>query len=1017
MKKFDARYFVLLCLLIGLPLFIACGPLEEDADGDGSADGDAVVCDPSADCCKDSDCPELNATCNVVGGGVCVNHGGCASDSQCEQWFDLAKPYCNSGGACELYCDHCEGENPDGDEGGNPDGDAPVEGCNDFTGFYDGEFTCGGSVDIYDTWVAADYLNCSIYIIYEDKKLTGGVSGSDISINGGKKCSGSGVIAGQVTLSCQDGCEIILTPKTPDPEDPGTAKGKIRVQPSEHNFGAVQPGSVGQALFNFTNEGEGEFEILDLFFTEDTSNEFEIVDSEDDWALPKTFAYGGHDELQVDYTPTTEAARQGMIIVISNALNQQVTRIKLISEVKASPKIETDPTVVDFGCSPHGFQNSRYFLAKNIGAASANVTNIRLANDANGAYTLELTQDSTPPLWIEAGYSVPVNLNFTPIDGVHAVGTNLVGQVCIDWKDREENDVETCVDLIGCVSDLEPPCIKMDPLEGVPGFLGMGELPGPGIKFGYSQIDTFTTREFAITNCGDLPLQINNLMWNEMLTGPPFSFRAFAEEPGAFSNYTINRGQTIYLPVTYYPVSEGVLNTAGFLFGTNAEWFDWLGGPQPPDMPPEFAGLVAVGVSGIGARRGIEVLPSKLDFGVITLDCCSRPEEITVYNIGDLALEISEIIIGAGSDERFELVGLPDANDFPLFLGGDGNPQKQRFKVKFCPTFEGEHNGRVEIKSNDANAGEFIVPLRGEGTLLTHQRDEFEQNTHPIVDVMWVIDCSGSMSEEQDKVEEQTDYFVREAVNWNADLHLSVVSCDITSQTGHKGLMHGSPAVLDNTVMNNNDIINKFNDRVNFPGGCDSGEQEAGLEGAHLALTEPLISNENAGFIREEAKLAIIFLSDEDDQSVAEVPFFIDFFRSIKGMRNVNMIEVYAIVGDKPDGCSSGSGDTADSAGQGPRYIAVGDACNVHDDLHFYSICEPDYKPVFDNLAENLFALHNQFFLSRLADESTIVVTVNGTLSNEWEYDEISNSILFDPDGPPGPGSTIVVEYDTVCLH
>ena len=67
-------------------------------------------------------------------------------------------------------------------------------------------------------------------------------------------------------------------------------------------------------------------------------------------------------------------------------------------------------------------------------------------------------------------------------------------------------------------------------------------------------------------------------------------------------------------------------------------------------------------------------------------------------------------------------------------------------------------------------------------------------------------------------------------------------------------------------------------------------------------------------------------------------------------------------------------------------------------------------------MAENLFVLFNQFFLGRQADPDTIVVKVNGAIDNSWEYDEDSNSIIF-PEGqePPG-GSTIDVDYDTICL-
>ena len=1013
MKRIDFTTIILLVLFFCLSSLVSCAGSEEEPGTDGDTTDN--TCAIGSECMNDSDCPGDNDTCNTVGGCVCVEHGACTADANCDAWFGVAKPFCNEGGICELYCDHCD--NPsDGDVIEPTDGDDPVD-CNDFSGLYDGTYDCGGSSDVFDTWIASNTEACLIYIRYEDELLSGTVDGADISLKQGKKCSGEGLANGDITLSCQDGCEITLTPKADDPE----AKGVIRVQPTLLDFGAdTVVNSSTPRTTQVTNEGEGGFTIHSILITQEESDEFVIQNLDSDWVTPKTFEYGGHAEMTVIYTPKEEAARREFIYLFTDASNQAVIQLTLVSSVKASPEVVTDPPAVDFGASPPGYDNPRYFLIKNIGEASAQITNIRFDDtegnngDADGAYTMELSEDSTPPFWIDALSSAAVNMNFKPIDGVHAIPSNVIGRLCIDWKDRLENDVSTCVDLLASVSELQPACISAQPLEGVPGIWGLGEMPGPGLKFGYRQLDAFHHRELEICNCGDLPMELSNFMWNELLTGPPLTYRAFAEEPGSFTSYTVNRSQCIYIPISYYPDVEGAMNTAALQFNTNAETFEWLGGPQPPDTPAEWQGVVLAGVSGIGARRGIEVLPTKLDFGLITLDCCSRPQELTIYNVGDLELAIADIAIGAGSDNKFELLNLPSANEYPVLLGGDGNPQRLRFKVKFCPTFEGMHNGRVEITNNDENASQMIVPLQGEGTLLTHQKDVFEQPCRPMVDILWVIDCSGSMNEEQGKLSDNIRDFINEAVTWDASLHIAVTSTDVISENveGGSGMFHGNPAVLDTESMSDNEVVSKFKNYATGLRAC-AGE-ESGLEAGHLALSEPLISNENVGFLRDDAKLSIIFVSDEPDQSVADVPFFIDFFRSIKGMRNTNMIEVYAIVGDKPNGCSAG--DDGDAAA-GPRYISVADACNPYDDEHFMSICEDSYAPIYDNLAQNLFALPTQFFLSRLADVDTLVVTVNGQLRNDYEYDETSNSIIFPADNAPPACANITAEYDTICLH
>jgi len=991
---------LLVGLLMSLLLFACSSDPGDPIDGDTGIDGDQT----QHPCTNDSDCITYgdNWTCNTLA-QICIDHGDCESDQDCSDWFGVAKQFCNSGKCGAI--DETDGDE-DGDQvvDGDPDDDEPVV-CDDYSGFYNGEYSCGGIVNNYDTWVVVNPDNCSIEFVYvEGNDITGSINGSNISTNGGKTCTGSGKegIDGGIDLSCNDGCNIKLTHKQGTTD---TREGIIDVNPSNVDFGDVENETAKQTL-SVQNMGEGELNIFSMFFA-NGSTVFGVDDPEGKWDGTTTMESGDLSDLTIKCSMGDPEEIYDTLVILSDAKNSPVLRIQVKTSPKAKPNVVADPTVIDFGSSPPDYDNIRYFLAKNSGGAIAKVTDIRITETATDAFSLKLSPEATPPFTIGAGYSQAVEINFRPIDGIHPAPSNQVGKLCVTWLDYNENARDTCVDLIGIVKELEPACIDVNPMEGVPGIWGMGELNGPGIKFGYMQTETHTKRDVEITNCGDLPLQLTGFSWNELYTGPPMSGRGFIDEPGSFVNRTLNRGQTAIVTIDYYPTTanEGVLQTAAFQFTTNAEWYTWLNGPPAP----ETNGLVVVGMSGTGARRGVEVLPSKLDFGLITVDCCSRAEELTLYNIGELPLEVVEIAIGAGSDNGFELIGA----EFPITLGPD-TTQSTRFKVKFCPDREGDFDGHVVIKSNDAETAEFIVPLMGEGTLLTHARDEFVQVTDPMVDILWVVDCSGSMGDEQDNLADNFDKFITQAVNWNAKLHVAVTSCDIVDES-HSGNFQGSPKIIDTDVMTSQQAINAFIDTMDGLGTSCDGGKEAGLEAAHLALDEPLINEGNGGFLREDAKLSIIFVSDEPDNSIADWDFFVDFFRSIKGMRNRNMLEAYAIVGDADGGCTNGGEDSGASAG--PRYIEVSDHCNIYDDEHFMSICNEDYGPIYENLAENLFALRSQFFLSRMADEATIVVTINGTVNNEWDYDDVSNSIIFPMENPPAPGATIVAEYDTLCLH
>ena len=43
--------------------------------------------------------------------------------------------------------------------------------------------------------------------------------------------------------------------------------------------------------------------------------------------------------------------------------------------------------------------------------------------------------------------------------------------------------------------------------------------------------------------------------------------------------------------------------------------------------------------------------------------------------------------------------------------------------------------------------------------------------------------------------------------------------------------------------------------------------------------------------------------------------------------------------------------------------------------------------------------------------ESTITVTVNGQVTNDWSYDHTNNTVVFKEDSVPEPGQTIIIEY------
>ena len=64
--------------------------------------------------------------------------------------------------------------------------------------------------------------------------------------------------------------------------------------------------------------------------------------------------------------------------------------------------------------------------------------------------------------------------------------------------------------------------------------------------------------------------------------------------------------------------------------------------------------------------------------------------------------------------------------------------------------------------------------------------------------------------------------------------------------------------------------------------GSNGSATEQGFAAVQAALTEPLLSGANAGFLRDDATLSVIVVSDEDDSSSINAASFTSWFQSLK---------------------------------------------------------------------------------------------------------------------------------------
>src|SRR5919106_2762138 len=141
--------------------------------------------------------------------------------------------------------------------------------------------------------------------------------------------------------------------------------------------------------------------------------------------------------------------------------------------------------------------------------------------------------------------------------------------------------------------------------------------------------------------------------------------------------------------------------------------------------------------------------------------------------------------------------------------------------------------------------------------------DTYTQQSAARVDVLWVVDNSESMEGEQQNLARNFQSFIELFVRGAIDYRIAVTTTDIFT---HEGRFVGNPAILSPQTGN---VITAFQNNIRV--GISGSAFEAGLDAAELALNNRKRLNaltlQAPEFLRPEAYLYLIFVSDEEDNS------------------------------------------------------------------------------------------------------------------------------------------------------
>jgi hypothetical protein len=349
--------------------------------------------------------------------------------------------------------------------------------------------------------------------------------------------------------------------------------------------------------------------------------------------------------------------------------------------------------------------------------------------------------------------------------------------------------------------------------------------------------------------------------------------------------------------------------------------------------------------------------------------------------------------------------------------------------------------------------------------------ENFQQSTESIntkIDVLWVIDNSGSMATSQAQVASNFQSFIEDFETKNFDFQMAVTTTDAylahpdwqdhyddflaLAPLIHAEIYDGQPqtdmslfkdgtagtysgiSIMDQNTANLSSVFT-----TNILQGIVGYGDERAFQGMRTALEDA----RNSGLVRENSFLAVIIVTDEDDfshpgfwvnqfnrgmiddntdSSLDPIDDYLTFLDGITGSteskKNYNVSSI--TIKDAACIATLNADQTFTERIVADRVIALADATDgIQGDL-----CG-DFASELSDIAEKIITAANIFFLDRVPIPETIKVIVNGSVvpnvgitggTEGYTYDSDNNAIVFTAGAVPPQGAEIAVNFDPVSL-
>ena len=368
---------------------------------------------------------------------------------------------------------------------------------------------------------------------------------------------------------------------------------------------------------------------------------------------------------------------------------------------------------------------------------------------------------------------------------------------------------------------------------------------------------------------------------------------------------------------------------------------------------------VIVALSGSGLGPWLTIDPPSINLGEVEPGCSSEAT-FTIQNVGSEGVLLAEV--GLSDDGQWSLVDVPQT---PLSLAPGAYTTAT---IALLAQTSGASTAALTA-TPDSDQGTVSAEGLAEVLVSDTVTDTFTDEVAGPVDILFAVDQSCSMDDDAELLGENFSVFIDTLQQGTTDWQLGVVTYDtgcfnsgvLTAQTPNLEAVFAEAVVAgEDREISDDEALLQLSERA-------------------LSLTTPGECND--GFLRSNAALHLIVISDEPERSEEQASAWTWEYWLEALSEHAAPLVVSGVI--DTDDCSEGDDGYAEIIAE-----TGGEAL---------SICTGSWSGYAEALADASLDWLYDLSLSQAPVEESITVTVDGqSTQSGWRYDAALNAVIFD---------------------